>query len=210
MDNDWENDYPSWDWKEKDWNRFLLLTESQVKRFVAIYNSLQDTPDRLDQVASRMGWTAQNWPLGDDNETMESEELPYTLHLHPVYTVTRGIFRSTYELCLAYARINSSQSFLQSLLLSALHEAETQAILGIESQDMGDMTLTVCHFKRSLSQLNYTLGVINRMREAKMEGIEAFGRELIRRIFDLREIWLRVNTEVREEIQRRGSDSTEE
>ena len=194
---------PCWDWKEKDWQQYLAITDSQVRDFGVLYQLLIDDPQRLEKIAGRMGWTSENWPAGE----IESGaiKIPYTMHLHPVYILTRGIFHSLYELSLIFARANPQNSFAQMTLLSALHEAETQAILGIESQDMGDMTLTVCHFKRSLSQLNNSLNMLSRVSDVKASGNEQFTAQAKKRIFDLREVWLKVNNEVREEIQRRDN-----
>lgn len=205
--NEDRSEVPSWNWTEADWAHYLTITDTQIKNFGELYHSLIDDPLRLDKVAERMGWTAESWqtPEFDDSEAPPApEELPYTIHLHPVYTVTRGIFKSLYELCLSYAKLNGQQTLLQIAVNSTLHEAETQALLGLESQDMGDMALTVCHFKRSLAQLNHAMKLLGRMEDEKMAGAELFGREVKKRIFDLRELWLRVNNEMREEIQRRN------
>jgi hypothetical protein len=42
------------------------------------------------------------------------------------------------------------------------------------------------------------------MEAEKLEGAALYAREARKRIFDLREVWLRVNSEVRQEIQRRN------
>jgi hypothetical protein len=216
MANNWGEDYddePSsnWNWTEAQWNRFLGITDNQVRKFLALYNSHLDNPNRLDAVADKMGWVAESWPLTETDGTpkdppAEAEEVPYTLHLHPVYTVTRALFQSLRELSFSFARLNNQHPLLQIAFSSSLHEAETQAILGIESQDMGDMTLTVCHFKRSLSHINHSLAILERMVAHQMEGAELFSREAQKRIFDLREVWLRVNSDIREEIKRHGND----
>ena len=131
------------------------------------------------------------------------------MHLHPVYTVTRALFRSLYDLGMAYAKLNGQNTLLHLAVNTTLHEAETQALLGLESQDMGDMALTVCHFKRSLTQINHAMKLLGRMESEGMAGAEMFAREVNKRLFDLREIWLRVNSEMREEIDHRRHGGTE-
>lgn len=203
-------EYSSWNWKEKDWASYLAITDIQVKRFGELYHSLINDPDRLDKVAEQMGWMGDNWQSGEleTDVTQEgqvaSTELPYTTHLHPVYTVTRGIFRSMYDLTLSFARLNSENTLLQMAVSNTLREAEVQALLGLSSQDMGDVALTVCQFKRSLAQLNHAMKLLGRMEDEKMLGAELYGKELKKRIFDLRELWLRVNSEMREEMDRRS------
>ena len=202
-------EYSSWKWNEGDWQRYLLITDTQIRNFSELYQIHTEDPRRLDKIAERMGWTTESWQSGEvDEETQAAlppEDLPYTMHLHPVYTVTRALFRSLYDLALSYAKLNPQNTVLQLAINTTLHEAETQALLGLESQDMGDMALTVCHFKRSLTQINHALKLLNRMEDEKMAGAELFAREVKKRLFDLREIWLRVNSEMREEIQRRDN-----
>jgi hypothetical protein len=203
-DEDYYEHEPYWDWKEKDWQQYLLVSDSQINAFCVLYRQLIDDPLRLDKIAQNMGWTTDNIPPAELNE--ESPKVPYTMHMQPVYVLTRGIFRSLYELAFALARLPGQNAPLAMSLLSSLHEAEMQAILGIESQDMGDMSLTVCHFKRSLAQLNQSLGLVGDAANKNAPGCDIFAQHARRRIFDLREVWLKVNTEVRDEIQRRNGE----
>jgi hypothetical protein len=191
---------PYWDWKEKDWQQYLLITESQINGFVVLYRQLVNEPQRLDKIAQRMGWTAEIYPAEEAIEGTVA--IPYTMHLHPVFILTRGIFRSLYDITISNLPRQNDRTTMT--LLATLHEAETQAILGIESQDMGDMSLTVCHFKRSLAELNQALAIASKTAEQPTPGCEQFFQQVRTRIFDLREVWLRVNTEVRDEIQRRN------
>ncbi len=191
-------------WEEADWQDYLLVTDAQIKQFGVLYHLLIDDPGRLEKIAARMGWTAESWLAGEiEPDAIPRGGMPCTMHLHPVYTVTRGIFRSLYDLSTAFAHLNGDQALLQLSILRALHEAETQALLGIESQDMGDMSLTVCHFKRSLSQLNAAMTLLTRMADENIPGADLYGGEAKKRIFDLREIWLRVNCEMRDEMHKR-------
>jgi len=200
----YDDRHPSWYWKEANWQDYLCVTDTQIRQFCTLYHLLIDDPERLDKIAVRMGWAAEGWQSGETApEDGLGDEIPYTIHLHPVYTVTRGIFRSLCDLSMAFAHLNGYHARLQLSILCVLHEAETQALLGIESQDMGDMPLTVCHFKRSLAQLNYAMTLLTRMAEEKIPGADLYDREAKKRIFDLREIWLRINSETREEMQKR-------
>jgi hypothetical protein len=200
--------HPSWKWNENDWQEFLKATDGQIRQFIELYHLLLADPARLDRIAERMGWTIE-WQAGEMDEEAEAalppEEIPYTLHLHPVYTVTRGLFASLYGLCSAFARLDLRNTPHAFNVLTTLHEAEVQALLGIECQDMGDMALTVCHFKRALTHINHALNLLGRASEEGLPGAAAFAAAGRTRIFDLREVWLRVNNEMREEISRRDS-----
>jgi hypothetical protein len=119
-------DYPSWNWKEGDWQKFLVISDIQIRQFIAYYHLLLDDPMRLDKVAEQMGWMNPDWSNTEDpsdsdmldsaaeEEPSAEEELPYTLHLHPIYIVTRGIFRSLNELAMAYAKLNNQNTLFAS------------------------------------------------------------------------------------------------
>ena len=86
-------------------------------------------------------------------------------------------------------------------LLVRLHRGEAEAVEAIHALDFGDYALAVTLFKRALATLN---GLLAEMQApALASGRATTWREMaLPRVFDLREIWLRVIAECRDELER--------
>ena len=103
--------------------------------------------------------------------------------------------RSTFENYLECANGKRLPSRLAWKYATVLQDAEHQAMMGIQALDMADYSLAICHFKRSLSAINLTMAVLN---EVLVEKMDAHYREEIHaRLFDLREVYLRIIGECR-------------
>ena len=87
-------------------------------------------------------------------------------------------------------------------LLAALHRGEEQASLAIHALDFGDYAMAVSLFKRALSALNEALALLNDDAHSSRRAVVAFREDALPRLFDLREIWLRVIAECRDELKR--------
>ena len=90
--------------------------------------------------------------------------------------------------------------------LSSLHSSEQHALLAIQSLDLGDYTMAIALFKRALGEVNSTLALIDDKTAASHRALAAYRDNAIPRLFDLREIWLRVIGECRDEIARQTED----
>jgi len=94
------------------------------------------------------------------------------------------------------ARVPAAQGIT---VLASLHRGREQALQAVQALDLGDYALAICFFKRALRELNETLAGI-----AAVEGEHAlvtrYREFALPRLFDLREIWLRVMAECREEV----------
>ena len=186
-------------WNEFDWERYLRL-----------YDEAGERPDRIDHVAERMDWGAEDWTSEEAGENAEDaadvDDEVYTLHKNPIYIATRALFLSltrTWE-DLATAERQVPQANAVRLLVR-LHRGEAEAIEAIHALDFGDYALAVTLFKRALATLN---GLLAEMQApALAAGRAAAWREMaLPRVFDLREIWLRVIAECRDELERMGDE----
>lgn len=208
-------------WGEHQWRNYLKNSDRDAAKFLSIYNSLKDKPNHLDEVASLMGWDVHDLSMTDDfsaievdvdtSESGEAEGTPYTLHKHPVYVVTRSLYR---YLHLSWEHfMTHSQSSVSPQLCwrygNSLHKAEMNVLLSIQALDLGDYGLAICHLKNSLSALNQTLSLLDQICHSNQDFLYAFRHEIRIRLFDLRELWLRVMNDCRIENQRKP-DSEEE
>lgn len=215
-DSDWEDFSEGEPWGELQWRDYLRGTDRDTARFLSIYNSVKEKPNHLDEVAALMGWNvddisltndifADGSSLADDGE-FDNEE-PYTLHRHPVCVVTRALYRYLHQSWEHF--MTQSQSRVSALFCwkyaNSLHQAEMNAHLSVQALDLGDFGLAVCHLKNSLAALNHTLALLNDLSHPNPDFLDAFSREMRIRLFDLRELWLRVMADCRTECQRRRS-----
>lgn len=219
-DGDWD-DRGELAWNEFDWKQFLMRHESEISKYLAVYENLRDDPDRLDRSAQIMGWDTEDWSntdagLDDDPQPEEAAGIddtdPYTLHRHPVYVVTHSLYRYLDRCWQAYTRqvafaATADQAWRYA---RSLHAGEHNATLALQGLDMGDYALAVCHLKLALAELNTSFSVLAELPEKETPMQVAFLRQSRQRLFDLREVWLRVMRDSRDEMQRRlrgGDDS---
>ena len=210
-EGDWE-DKGELAWSESDWNRYLANCSREVSNFLNLYEQSAREPGHLDEIARHMGWEVSDWSSkdsfsDDDLPDFSSEEIPeedfepsepYTLHRHPVYIVTKALFvwmRSTFENYLESSVGKQATSKLTWKYATVLQEAEHQAIMGIQAIDMADYGLAICHFKRSLSAINLTMSTLSELLVEKSDS--KYREEIYARLFDLREVYLRVIGECR-------------
>lgn len=208
-EGEWENSGEI-SWNEYDWQRFLKSNDAESARFLELYGRFRHRPDHLDQVAHLMGWDAEDWAPGDDEDVDESADLadgefdPYTIHRHPVYIVTHGLYRlcfSRWEMFAAQNRPSLDPVFAVRFC-SVLNNGELNAMMAVAALDMGDFNLAVCHLKNSLTSLNQTMRLLQRVEVGNHRLTIALQNEILPVLFDLREIWLRVMKDCREEERR--------
>lgn len=213
-EGDWE-DRGDLAWNEFDWQHYLRQNEQEVVRFLSLYQKLKSQPNHLDDIAHLMGWDLSDWSMLDDFEenseepaqesTAEVDLSPYTVHRHPVYIATHSIYqllRILWEHLLANSDPQQLSGQLSWEFAKSVHAGELNALMAINALDVGDLALTVCHLKNALAALNHSLRIVQQIPTTACRDIPIFQREATTALFDLREIWLRVMNECREECNR--------
>ncbi len=204
------NDSPELRWSEFDWEKYLREQDDIVHRYLGFYEQLKDSTERIDDVAQMMGWDGQ----AEDEETEEGPELnspepmdmePYTLQKNPVFIATSAIYLSLNRSWERFSWDQQSLPQFQALAFQAsLYRGELQAVLAIQSLDLGDYTMAISLLKRAMRGLNDSLNYLNASGVAGNKALCEFRDAALPRIFDLREVWLRVIAECRDEVARQG------
>ncbi len=228
-------------WSEFDWQRYLQKNDAEIRQFLGLYHRLKHAPDHLDEIARRMGWDAADWSPSDEDDDDDAEDEdgfvsppavsadaeqadgtgdsvdpmePYTVHKHPVYLVTRGLYQYLNHAWECYFGKNFTliKPLFISRMGSSFHAGEINALMAINAIDMGDFNLAVCHLKNALGALNHSMSMIQQLPGVAPRPLRTFQMEALAALFDLREVWLRVMTDCREEERRhtRGSDNESE
>jgi hypothetical protein len=193
---------------------------------MGFYEKLKGHPERLDEVAHRMGWDEDAWSSDADFEAdgttftapPEAKEAPadfdaepYTLHKNPVFIATKSIYLGLKR---AWERLADDGSRVpQSLALgfhASLYRGEEQAMLAIQALDFGDYAMAISLFKRSLRELNQSLALIGTAVPDETRGLKHYREDALPRLFDLREVWLRVMNECRAELERPADNDEED
>ena len=216
-DNEWD-DRGELAWNEFDWEKYLRAQDDVIHRYLAYYEQLKGKDDRIDETAHLMGWDEDAWSSdvtdSDDDELNEEDaeavaageiddgaDDPYTLHKNPIFISTKAIYLSLKR---GWEQIaHNGNKVSQSLALdihASIYRGEEQAMLAIQALDFGDYAMAISLFKRSLGELNRTFALLNTAGAAKQPAVVKFKADAQPRLFDLREIWLRVMSECREEL----------
>ncbi len=207
-------------WNEFDWERYLREQDEAVLRYLQLYESCKDSTDRIDQVAEKMNWGQGDWTdeeagtdvaaeAPDEETPFDAPDEVYTLHKNPIFIATRAIYlgldRSWQTLASDGRRVPQP---LAVAMLASLHRGEEQAVQAIHALDFGDYAMAVSLFKRALSALNGSLALLNADPIARLRHVQAWREAALPQFFDLREIWLRVIAECREELDRPVDDES--
>lgn len=224
-DNEWD-DRGELAWNEFDWEKYLRAQDDVIHRYLAYYEQLKGKEDRIDETAHLMGWDEDAWSsditdsdtddLNDDEEDAvaageidDGADDPYTLHKNPIFISTKAIYLSLKR---SWEQIaHSSTKVTQSLAIdvhASIYRGEEQSMLAIQALDFGDYAMAISLFKRSLAELNRTFTLLNTAAAAKQPAVVKFKSDAQPRLFDLREIWLRVMSECRDELDRPADDET--
>jgi hypothetical protein len=214
--NEWE-DRGDLAWNEFDWERYLREQDESITRYQKLYDAQAQNADRIDSVAEQMGWSVEYWteeggeiPDSDDEEDDDDDDLDfpengdvYTLHKNPIFIATKAITQSLQQHWIQAASHAAALPAPVALnLLNALHRGEDQAVQAIHALDFGDYAMAISLFKRALGVLNGTLALLNSDEAGLQPTVVAFREHALPRVFDLREIWLRVINECRDELDR--------
>lgn len=206
--NEWED---SWDsaWNEFNWEKYLQSESDEVKKYQAIYSKLIRSPNRLDEVALYMGWQpGTEAPEAERPSEEESPEVtPYTLHRHPLFVSSKALHGWLIEqwgrrIALAPEAIDASNALSYQ---TALNESDYYGLLAVTALDMDDFALAIAYFKRGMVAVNTALGQLADFESLEIEPVSLYAKHARIRLFDIREIWLRVTSDCRATISR-GSD----
>ena len=208
FDNDWE-DRGELSWTEADWMKYLGEQDEAVRDYLKHYDQLGEAPDRVDEVARRMGWELSEEAATETDEAAEEAEAeesfaddwdPYTLHRNPVYISSRALYIS---LIAQWERVAAQPdrvpAALAVTLQASLYRGNEQVLQAVQALEMGDYTLAVCLFKQALRELNVTLARLSQPDVAASTLALRYREYALPRLFDLREIWLRVMNECRQD-----------
>jgi hypothetical protein len=223
-EGEWEE---PWDiaWNEFDWENYLRRQDKTIQTYLSYYEKALDKDDRIDEVAQKMGWAHENW-ASDETLSSESEPLsdalaksqkeddadceldPYTIQKHPIYISTKAIYSWIGKAWEQVAPACASKIPAKTALgfQASLFHAEQNSFMAIQALDMADYSLVVCLLKRSLGQLNQSFAMLQQMDDTKTPPLVYFKAQAHIRLFDIREIWLRVMRDCREELARRFGD----
>ncbi|MBI4623351.1 MAG: hypothetical protein HY736_09060 [Verrucomicrobia bacterium] len=204
-------------WNEFDWERYLREQDEAVVRYLRFYQACKATPNRIDVVAEKMDWGQPDWSEENDESDVsdepgedgrfEEDEDVYTLHKNPIFIATKAIYlglnRSWQSLAADPAKVPQA---LAVGLLASLQRGEEQAVQAIHALDFGDYAMAVSLFKRALGTLNGSLALANGDAMVRHRHALAWREEALPQLFDLREIWLRVMGECREELDHPADD----
>lgn len=207
FDNDWE-DRGELAWTELDWQKYLDTQETAVRDYIKHYDQLPEAVDRVDEAARRMGWELAETPENlaadesrddDTDDAFDGDWDPYTLHRNPVYISTRALYVS---LLAHWERVAAQPDHVPAplgiSLQALLYRGNEQALQAVQALEMGDYTLAVCFFKRALRELNLTLARLSQTDVTESPLAMRYRDYAMPRLFDLREIWLRVMSECRQ------------
>jgi hypothetical protein len=217
-ENQWE-DRGDLAWNEFDWERYLREQDEAIHRYLRFYEACKGSTDRIDQVAEKMNWAQDDWnddaesdefeADDDDDSGSDEQEDVYTLHKNPIFISTKAIYlglRQSWEkLAAEQAKVPQS---LAVAFLASLHRGEEQAVQAIHALDFGDYAMAVSLFKRALSALNGSLALLNADSITRHRSVVAWREAALPSLFDLREVWLRVIAECRDELDRPVDDES--
>ncbi len=215
-ENEWD-DRGDLAWNEFDWERYLREQDEAIHRYLRFYEAAKDSADRIDAVAEKMGWGQDDW---SDDQAMDvaprepaeasfTDDDVYTLHKNPIFIATKAIalgLRRDWETLASHsAKVPQP---LAVAFLASLQRSEEQATQAIHALDFGDYAMAVSLFKRAMSALNGSLALLNSDEALQRESLVGWRAEAQPRLFDLREIWLRVIAECRDELDRPADEES--
>jgi hypothetical protein len=193
-------------WTETEWEKYLSEHEASVVEYLKHYDQLAATPDRIDEVARRLNWELET--LDESSDELDDEDLendfdadwePYTLHRNPVYISSKALYVS---LIANWERIAAQPGRVGAALgltvQGSLFRGRENSLQAVQALDLGDYALAICFFKRALRELNDTLARLGAVNAGDPRLLSRYRDYALPRLFDLREIWLRVMSECRQ------------
>ena len=210
-ENEWED---SWEtvWNEHDWERYLREEDDEIQKYQKLYNKLIGSQNRLDEVALFMGWepilSSDQHDTAVESASESLPEQPYTLHKHPLFITSKALHGWMIEKLSQYVSICDERISSQELLKlqTSIAQSDHYGLLAVPALDMGDFTLAVAYFKRGLAAINHTLSLLNSIDGKKIDVLSRYSNQARLRLFDIREIWLRVIADCRAAVANRSEE----
>ncbi|MDQ8205417.1 hypothetical protein [Pelagicoccus sp. SDUM812003] len=210
--SDWDDSCES-DWTEFNWEHYLQREDKEIAKYQSLYNKLIRSPNRLDEVALYMGWQ-QRAPEIEDEETVDQEDVayeadqqPYTIHKHPLFVSSKALHGWLLEQWSRHIALAGEQLPAQHALSlqTALMESDQYGLLAVTALDLNDFALAIAYFKRGMVSINKAFALLAKFESLEIEPLNRYVSNARIRLFDIREIWLRVSSDCRTTIAR-GSD----
>lgn len=207
---EWDDCWEAANWNEFNWEQYLRAEEDEVSKYQTLYNKLVRSANRLDEVALFMGWQQNPAIDAEDSEAQDSGRnplQPYTIHRHPLFVASKALHGWLAEKLGQHIALCAEQiSTTKALgLQSAFGESDYYGMLAVTALDMDDYALAIAYFKRGMVALNKSLSLLAELESSEVEPLPHFAKQARIRLFDIREIWLRVTNDCRATIAR-GSD----
>ncbi len=207
--NEWEDSWEA-DWSEFNWERYLQEEENEVAKYQTLYSKLIRSSNRLDEVALYMGWQAGR---DSDDEGSQSravtpgQERPYTLHRHPIFVSSKALHGWLIEKWGQHVSLCAGQCPARQALefQSALADSDYHGLLAVTALEVDDYALAIAYFKRGMVSINKAFSLLNDFESQEIEPLNLYMKQARIRLFDIREIWLRVSSDCRATISR-GSE----
>ena len=209
-------------WTEFDWQHYLKDNQNEIEQFLKLYHQLKDDRENFEQISHMMGWEGEDaisddeddmflslksWAIESSNDTPDPNA-PYTVHKHPVYIVTRGLYKYLNN-CLEYLASKQELNITPKDVMkfaTALNTGETNAIMAVNTLDVGDFNLSICHLKIALDAINQNMHLLNTYAEKNLDEQKFIFNKMLPVCFDIREMWIRVMNECREEVRHQDPD----
>jgi len=210
-ENEWED---SWEtlWNEHDWERYLREEDDEIRKYDKLYKKLIRSQNRLDEVALFMGWES-NLSLEQSDEAPENStearpDQPYTLHKHPLFIASKALHGWMIEKLTQYASLSDQHVSSAELLRlqTSISQSDYYGLLAVSALDMGDFTLAVSYLKRGLAAINHSFSLLSLIDEKSIEALSRYSQQARTRLFDIREIWLRVIADCRAAVANRPEE----
>lgn len=194
-------------WTEAEWELYLSEYDESIRDYLRHYDKLDGAADRIDETARRLGWDlpaeeSEETKLGESEEDEDFDDEPYTVHCNPVHIATKAIYVS---LLANWERIAAHPDRVAPALAltvqGSLYRGRELSLQAVQALDFGDFALAICFFKRALRELNDTLSRLGEENAADPVLLARYRDYALPRLFDLREIWLRIMAECRQADQ---------
>lgn len=211
-DNNWEDQ--SWEssMNEFEWERYLKNEDNEVLKYQKLYSKLVKSQNRLDEVALYMGWDSLNnpeqTPVESTSSPSENTEAPYTLHRHPLFVASKALHAWLQEKWVQHSAL-ASQYISPELALKlsgSLSQSDYQGLLAVMALDMGDYALAVAYLKRGMASINESFAVLEEISQLEVEPLPRYVTQARIRLFDIRDIWLRVISDCRAAVAKKSEE----
>ena len=205
FDDFFQDDSDAIKWSERDWAKYVRKSDLEISRFASLYSLNRPQGKTLEEIAQAAGWSLANYAnpdadsyyasysdMDDDDDEggAEFSYEPWTLLNHPVFIITKALFRCLDE-HMGRLLLEVGSSCAQTWgVAKSISEASNFLSLAVNSTDLGEDTLARCHYKMGAASLNRLLARVDSISVPQSkEGKERLAR--IRNIvFDLRQLCL--------------------